>query len=176
VSVIVALRDKKNTWIGSDTRVVSGGIPMNDGPKWVICHPWALGIAGSCRARDVVRYNIASICSDTYNEYDIVQALVGVLDTHNIGFVKDAGMDVPDYGQNFILAHAKLGIWGLCNSLSLSKQPRGKLWATGSGRSFALGAGFVSRQADSKGTLKVAIEAAMNYDINCGGKTWIKKL
>ena len=78
------------------------------------------------------------------------------------------------YGQEMILATPGK-VWSITAELSYIEIPKGLLWADGSGRGYALGAGYAFSGKPEAAVL-VAIEAAINFDKSCGGEAIVECL
>jgi len=180
MSVIVALRtaDGRSTWIGSDTMVCSSDLKLDYGPKWVIHEPWAVGIAGHLRTVNLVAHNAASLLGNLESAYQFSGRARDLMKAD--GYRDNAEDRGPtEFGGAFILS-CPTGAWTIASDFSVSAIPAGAAWAEGSGREISLGAMHALQSLRGAFApdviLRHAIEAAISFDIACGGRVWLMEL
>lgn len=172
MTVIAAIKAGKSTWIGSDTLAVNNGTKFCTGPKWRIANGWAVGAAGDLRTHNLIAVYLGDLTGGLVGAFDFTQRMRGLLERDGYNTDKEEGPAA--WGQQIILAH-KGGVWSIGTCFSIVEIPEGELWADGSGRAYALGAGHVAK-GTSKQRIASAIEAAMRYDSGCGGEVFMAKL
>jgi ATP-dependent protease HslVU (ClpYQ) peptidase subunit len=177
VSIIAALwfGNGRGTWIGSDTAVCSDSIRQAFGPKWAVRPPWAIGVAGHLRAANVLFRGADGLLQGLADPHEFALRVRAHLQAD--GFRDAAAERGPlDLSQIVMLAHPD-GVWSIGADFSVLPVPAGTLWAEGSGREVALGAGHALLQAgfgaDGGEVLRRALEAAIALDITCGGEAWV---
>jgi ATP-dependent protease HslVU (ClpYQ) peptidase subunit len=179
VSIIVGLCEpRRQTWIGSDTLVCAGNIKLTMGAKWIMREPWAIGIAGHLRTVNLAEANADQLLGELPGVYEFARRMRDLLKAD--GFHEDAEDRGPlEFGQTTMLAHPT-GLWTLGSDFSFIRIPDGQLWAEGSGRELALGAGHALLTRDpgirSEEAVQRAIEAAIHFDTASGGEVWIRRL
>lgn len=167
MSVICALHHDGRTWIGSDTAANDGGLLTQCDPKWTLYGEWAVGAVGSSRTGDLIALNAEALFEgDPLKTFP--NKLQEILKEHDFNTDTEAGS--PSYGVNLMLANPS-GVWDICSGLSLAKCYG--FWAQGSGRSLAIGAAYARVLAHPDQIVKLAVEAAIQYDTGCGGKPWV---
>jgi ATP-dependent protease HslVU (ClpYQ) peptidase subunit len=177
LSIIAALwfGNGRGTWIGSDTTVCSDSIRQAFGPKWAVRPPWAVGVAGHLRAANVLFRGADALLRDLAGPDEFALRVRAQLQAD--GFHGAAEERGPlDFAQTVMLAHPD-GVWSIGADFSVLPIPAGVLWAEGSGREAALGAGYALLRtglgADGGEVLRRALETAIALDITCGGEAWI---
>jgi hypothetical protein len=83
------------------------------------------------------------------------------------------------FGQTTMLAHPT-GLWALGGDFSFVRIAENELWAEGSGRELALGAGYAAQASGMEEApgevVRLAIAAAIHFDVGSGGEVWIHRL
>lgn len=175
MTVVCAVHDRGETWIGCDTRACRGEtiIPAA-AHKWHVHDRLALGVAGDSRV-----HNIVGVSRETLLENDapfaVAEALRKVLKEYDIGFAGEDRAGVKSMGQFFILATPK-AVFSIGACLAVSQISDGWLYAVGSGAAEAHGAGHALRQEPPQFRVRAALLAAMAFDAGCGGETWIRQI
>jgi hypothetical protein len=166
------------TWIGADCRVTADNLKLGPIIKWVKRNDWAIGCAGDLKTLNILQSESALLLEPTKDPHQIVHRLEKVMVKHNYSAATDGPFGPPAWGQQFLVA-SPLGLWDVDNQLSVFRVPDDTLWAVGSGRDFALGAGFAERRAVSNSPgecVRLAIEAAITYDVLSGHGGWFDHL
>jgi len=172
MTVVCALSGGGETWIGSDTQAGSDGTRLLSVEKWAVRGEWAVGHAGNLRMTNLLREHADTVLADLDGPHEFTLRARRLMEDD--GFNSDTEEGPKIWGQQFVLAHPR-GVWSICTGLSVIEIPAGELWADGSGRAFALGAGHVIEDsAEARG--RGALSAAILYDVGCGGDMWMHHL
>ncbi|MBW8269288.1 hypothetical protein [Caldovatus aquaticus] len=170
------------TWVGSDTVVCADNIRHAFGPKWVVRAPWAIGVAGHLRAANVLFRGAETLLEGLSGPDEFALRARALLQAD--GFRGGAEERGPlDLAQTLLLARPG-GVWAIGADFSILPVPAGTVWAEGSGREVALGAGHAllraaeaeGRRVDGAAVLRHTLETAIALDITCGGEAWIREL
>jgi ATP-dependent protease HslVU (ClpYQ) peptidase subunit len=180
MSVILAYSatPEGSTWIASDTMATSGTLRLDCGPKWILHGPWAAGIAGFLRSANLIDENRARLLDGLDGPYDFVERVQALF--RSDGYREERDERGPaNLGQVLLLATAGRS-WIVGGDFSVAEVPAGQLWAEGSGRELAIGAGHaLVRQRplpDGEEIVRRAIDAALAFDTSCGGEAWVAEL
>jgi hypothetical protein len=168
----------QGTWIGADRRITSDNVKLGPVCKWVTRGEWAIGCAGDYKTLNVLQAEAALVLEATKDPQHIVHRLEKAMVKHNFSAATDGPFGPPAWGQSFLLASPD-GLWDLDEQLSVFRVPDETLWATGSGRDFALGAGHAARQDSGSSPadcVRLAIEAALTFDVMSGHGGWFAHL
>lgn len=162
----------KGTWIASDSQATSDNLKIGPVGKWVRRGAWAVGCAGDFKTICVMQGQTDTLLNGATSAGEVVQRLEKLLVTNNFAAGSDGPFGPPIWGQSFLIA-SDHGLWDVDMSLGLFAVPANTLWAAGSGRDFALGAGFGAAQnPDAAERVRLAIEAAMAFDVMSGHGGW----
>lgn len=173
MTIICALHQDGETWIGSDTLATAAGGTRAQGAvkKWIVKGSSALAVAGDLRALSVLQSidlecGLLEVCAS-------IKRLI-VADGHT----SDTESGAPAYGFSAILARPD-GVWDIdCCCAPIEIEP-GRLWARGSGMHLALGCDWALRIYGALGTaarVNHAVLAAIHYNTGCGGEPFIRRL
>jgi ATP-dependent protease HslVU (ClpYQ) peptidase subunit len=167
-----------STWIASDTMATSGTLRLECGPKWILHGPWAAGVAGFLRSANLIDENRARLLDGLDGPYDFVDRAQALF--RSDGYREEREERGPaNFGQVLLLATAGQ-CWIVGGDFSVAQVPPGQLWAEGSGREIAIGAGHaLTRQRPALGGEEIvrrAIDAALAFDTSCGGDAWVAEL
>lgn len=175
MTVIAAYKDDKGIHIGSDSRVTySTGTKYDLGNKWRVLkskgskYSIYIGCAGSARLDNLIISNskLIEAATSAFEIGDLIKKSV----------IADAWKEEKDEGgepQNYeidILIIYKHNIYRIGSDFSVVQIPDFTFVSIGTGESFALGAAYATRNKNGKELMRTAIQAAINYDVNCGGK------
>lgn len=168
MTVIVALRQHGETWIGADSQRSFGNIRVTPVQKLMIAGGVALGIAGFERTGALVYRNAEKVFADC-DPFLIGQRIRDLVkeDGYQGGIHRDDHNGPLGYGCDMIIA-TKTGVFFLSEDFTPTQIPDGTLWAAGSGMEYALGAGNVASDAPTEGRINAAILAACRFDKSCG--------
>ena len=175
MTIITALSDGETLWLGENTAVTVGDAILIDGTsKWISFGDWLLGAAGDSVQIDILRLNSDDLSKPDMDALIIAQAIRDIFKDHDIA-AKDEEEATSRYGISCILAHQDGCIYDLDPSLAISPIPAGKLWASGSGRDYALGADAALQglNLSLKDRMDRATNAAITCDVNCPGTAHI---
>lgn len=176
MTTICAMYDPEGgVWIGSDSMASNCGTVMRGVEKWIVRAPWAVGIAGDMRAINLVNREAEKIFADDPAVMTLVDRIRDVLRYDEFGSIDDNDGGAKNFGQQMILARPG-GIWSVGAGFDVVPIPVGELWADGSGRGFALGAGEAlrGRGLPRGSVMRRALEAALRYDKNSGGEIFLQ--
>lgn len=181
MTVIAAYKDDIGIHLGSDSRITySNGTKYDLGNKWRLLKSKAskysiyVGCAGSARLDNLIIANSKLIESATsaFEIGDLIKRAV----------ISDAWKEEKDDGgepQNYdidILIIFKNNIYRVGSDFSVIQIPDFTFVAIGTGEPYALGAAHSSRNKSGKELVRLSIQAAMHYDVNCGGRIHITLL
>ncbi len=171
MTIICGLHQNGETWIGSDTHSIGQTGKYKGRPKWVLHEEWAVGYSGFLRAGNLIRGYADTLFHNLESPFDFTQRLRPVLVDN--GFLSDSDPGPPSYGCSFVLAN-KQGVWDVCTGLSVEATE--EICCRGSGAMFARGAAYGLGASDTESLVRMAVNAALAFDENCGGEVWIAKL
>lgn len=181
MTIICALHQDGQTFIGADSRVLAGGLPL-PGPakKWRVSQDSrrAIGVSGDARTVHLIRQS--QIFSATNTPEEVVEFVRDLV--RDDGHAGKASEDIGPlrFGNSMIYADAN-GVWDIDSTFALWRIDDGRLWARGSGMDYALGADHALRsrdggRLDSRGRVTIAIEAAIGHDVGCGGEIFVQQI
>ena len=180
MTIICAYTDGKKTWIGSDTQVTGGNHISYIERKWCVVGSWASGDSGSVRTGNVLEQYKDELLGGLNTPWEFSKRLQERFEKErfhpDLQSRGDEGGPI-DWGQDILLA--KPGkIWVLDSELGIVKFGKNEPVAYGCGFEYALGAGYVAREAGIKGLtiVEYMLESAVEYDPYCGGKLWTWEL
>lgn len=173
MTILAAVHDKGETWIGADQRASFGNHVFDHTPKWIFGSKFALGIAGWSRLYSLMCnmdfVHIAPV--------DIAGYMKSAIE--NDGWKKSEQSGGPgSYDFGAIIAY-KDCIFAVSCDFGLTTVPEGQMWITGSGSSYGYGAYHALRHKivdDNHQLVRSVIEAACAYDRSCGGEPMVGKL
>lgn len=178
MTVIAAYKDDIGIHLGSDSRVT-----YSNGPKYDLGNKWRLlrskgskfsiyiGCAGSARLDSLIMAN-SKLIEGATSAFEIGDFIKRAVITDAWKEEKDEGGEPQNYDIDILIIF-KNNIYRVGSDFSVVQIPDFTFVAIGSGESFALGAAYVSRNKGGKELLRTALQAAINYDVNCGGKIHI---
>lgn len=178
MTIIAALHDpdRCETWIGSDTVMTRRGARLYCGPKWVQGEGWAIGIAGDWRTHNILAERRASVLADVASPFDLAERLRALLAQFDYDMKPPPSEATQHCAQDFLVA-TKDGVWSISSDFSVIDVA--PFFADGSGCQFAQGAMRALYNAADFGpsdVLRAGLQAAIDYDIGCGGDIWHRKL
>lgn len=166
------------TWIASDTMAMSGSLRLDCGAKWILHGAWAAGVAGFLRSANLMEENKARLLDGLEGPLDFAERTQQLF--RSDGYREERDERGPgNLGQVMMLATAGAA-WIVGGDFSVAAIPTARLWAEGSGREIAIGAGHaLTTQRPALGAAEIvrrAMEAALAYDTTCGGTIWMAEL
>jgi ATP-dependent protease HslVU (ClpYQ) peptidase subunit len=180
MSVILAYSatPRASTWIASDTMAMSGTLRLDCGSKWILHGAWAAGVAGFLRSANLMEESKARLLDGLEGPLDFAER--AQLLFRGDGYREERDERGPgNLGQVMMLATAGAA-WIVGGDFSVAAIPPAELWAEGSGREIAIGAGHaLTRQRPALGAAEIvrrATEAALAHDTTCGGTIWMAEL
>ena len=176
MSVICAIRNKNGTWIASNTTaVLESGRNVDGGPLWHCANGWAVGQTGDARTGSIIEFNKEDLFTDLAEGFDFTERLRRLLEKHGYSGRIDSDSSAPCYGSSYLLTNGEK-LWDIDVSLDITEYSAGAMAARGSGAPYALGVGSALKGEKPKLILEMAVQAAMKYDVVCGGEVWIKRV
>lgn len=169
MTVIVALRQHGETWIGADSQRSFGNIRVTPVQKLVIFGDMALGSAGYERTQALVRRNVGKVFADS-DPFLIGQRIRDLVkeDGYQGGLGRDEHNGPLGYGCDMILA-TQAGVFFFAEDFTPTEIPTGTLWAAGSGMEYAIGAGnALDFNFSAEQRIKSALGVACRFDKGCG--------
>lgn len=173
MTIICALREPGvGTWIGADSRTVLNGTPTDTVKKWVqVSESWWVGVSGQWRAMALIqRYAMRANGDDFACAGDVFKAIERAQDLAQWRGVESDGR--PPFRRSGFLIASATSIFYICGEGSMVEHDG--FWAAGSGADYALGAAHALGGMDAKDRMEYAIDAAVTFDVHCGGKTFIE--
>lgn len=176
MTVIVALTQGGQTWIGADEQAtLSGGRKVFGVAKWHVGKAWALANAGEPRALQVaIRAGAADLDGDAH---DVALAIRAALKAD--GFEGKPYESTGAQGFNAPWLFARPGeVWDSDSAFNLVRAPDGVMMARGSGMEYALGAAYacMCNGDPASRIVTLALEAASRNDTGCGGALMVRAL
>lgn len=183
MTVICAIHDRGETWIGSDTQaLIAAYRPEISGPKWVSLNGVAVAAAGDLRTLNIIQEHPDRLLGDLLGPFAFVERLRALLaefgyDAKPYGDTERA----PNFGTSLLFAD-ETQVCDICPEFSVAEAMPGSMAARGSGQDYALGvffalyaAGILTGEGPAH-VLRQAIAAAIKYDTGCGGEPWAQRL
>ncbi|GHD52559.1 hypothetical protein GCM10017083_28050 [Thalassobaculum fulvum] len=181
MSVIAAMTCSATgaTWIGSDTLMCSATLRQIVGPKWIRHSPWALGVAGHLRALNLFQHNAAELLGNLDGPFEFAGRARELLKADGFTTETNGNGGPIVYGQMLILARPG-AVWAIAADFSVMSLAPDRLWAEGSGRELAVGAGHALVNSGfhlaADDVVRRAVETAIAYETSCGGEAWVDRL
>lgn len=175
MTVIAAIKDSEHIYYGSDSRVT-----YDSGPAYDICNKWRevqskhfdepvmFGAAGSSRLDNII-VSSSKILETCVTPFEIADVLKRAVIADSWRDAKGEDGDPQDYSVDIVMIFNK-NIFRISSDFSVTAIPDFTLVAVGTGEPYALGAAYAARAKTCKEQVKTAVQAAIKYDPNCGGK------
>ena len=178
MTIITALSDDKSTWLGHNSASTIGDTPLEGLDPWVKFGDWALGITGTSYHQDFLELRVKQLEENSETPMQLCEFIRKIFLEHQIS-IDGGDYGTPKFGIWCILVNKSGGIWDIGNRMSCSKIKKNKLWATGSGVDYALGADYATLQVAPKTSIKnrvrIATEAAILHETTCPGEVVLMK-
>jgi len=180
MTIITAISDGKNIWLGNNSALTIGDTPVEGNfDPWFKFEDWALGITGQSFQQDFLESNLKELEKNNHSALGLMQNIRALFLKNDISINQDNSAS-PTFGIWSILANKTNGtIWDVDDRLSLTQISKNKLWASGSGVDYALGADFAMIESGADLTLqeriRIATEAAIANDITCPGQAVVSQ-
>lgn len=182
MTVICALHVDGTTWLGADSRMVMGdGVFPGKIDKWVVHGRHAIATAGSILGLELIRAAGPDLLSGVASAHDVGMRCRDLFRGEDFSAEDMRGAGGPkSYRQTLIYATLD-EVWDIDGTGCATKVESGRLWARGSGMDYALGADYALRWTQSaaispKQRIMVAIGAAIEHDVGCGGTIFVQQL
>lgn len=175
MTVIVGLKDDKGIYIGSDSRITIGNI-MGDliEPKIFKVGDIIMGISGTYDNDQLIRYSM-ELPSNTEN-ISPLRYLISVFIPAIKKCLIDGGKDLQNLEDVGMILIYKNRVFEVDASLSII-ETTDDFVTIGSGADIARGALYATADIqDSRKRVEMAIEAAIEYDFNCGHPIEIQEI
>lgn len=151
MTVIAAITDGENTWIGSDRLTILGSQrTLLTAGKWVLSGGWAMAMPGATRYRLAVTRAAGDLFSHI-DPADMLEFSASLAAVFRAVGIRPAPGDDPDndgceywHTGGFLARRGKL--WEFDNSLTFNELPADKLFAGGIAWKFAEGAAWALAQ------------------------------
>ncbi len=179
MTIIVALADKKYTWLGHNDAATLGNTPMTNLNPWVRFGSWALGLSGNSALQQTLESHVSELEACDNNPSSVIKAMKSIFRARRIsGF--DTAKTKHKLGIWCILINDNGSIWDIDQDLSFTKIPAGVLCAAGSGGRYAKGADHatihISCLISAKTRVSLAVNSAIVNDVTCPGSAVITQL
>lgn len=176
MTIICALRQNGETWIGADSRATGNSslIYASSIKKWAATSDAAIGATGDAHLTQLLQQNRAKILKDALPEL-IADRLLAVIKENSYSNKPHDDGGALSWGNSGLIATHQ-GVYDMDSTFMVLKIDDGVLWARGSGRNFALGAGHAARGDNPRARIVKALEAACAFQGDCGGQLFIHRL
>lgn len=167
MTVIIAARGSRGTWLGCDLMVTTGAVAAAVDTKLVLTERWALGLAGAWRYVRLARELRAEL--DARGTPDEVAELLLEMCRLDGATAQQQPGDAPTWPLSFVLVDRLDGrLWYAGNDLAPIESHATAV--AGSGGQFAKGAAWQARElgADPEQVVEAGIGAACAFDPDCG--------
>lgn len=196
MTILAVAVDRKEgvTWLGSDTLAVRGGHFRVQArvQKWTVVQAEhgspvrAVGISGNEKARLLVSRNVQELEGFAADNFGFLFADWFRKKLDEDGFKPDDKDPGPKYHGQCAICVCDGRVWSMTGDFCVNEIGVGEerfAWAEGIGMDFALGAYHAmsnschsSLRIQSELTVRSMVEAAMAYDLYCGGEVWTHKI
>lgn len=173
MTVIAAVHQDGETWIGADSMRSFGHLKVGPVSKLIVGSGVIVGISGTELTNNIVSNNRDVVFADT-DPWQIGRRIKALVKEDGYQAKTDSHDDVvPGYGADIIVARSD-GVWHLSSGFTLTAIKEGDLWAIGSGGEIAMGAGYVKHSPGPR--IHVALEAACYWCKGCAAPFHIERL
>lgn len=178
MTIICALHVDGGTWVGADHQVTASGVIIpTRAKKWVMSQDLqrAVGVCGD--ARSLVVLGSANIFAGG-SPIEVATSIREILRADGHVGKADDDRGPLRYGNSFIYADPT-GVWDIDPEFAVWRVEDERLWARGSGMDYALGADYAMRhvaKAAPQSRLMIAVNAAIENDVGCGGPVFVERL
>jgi ATP-dependent protease HslVU (ClpYQ) peptidase subunit len=177
VTILCAFAESDGSvWIGSDQQTTAGTERWFLGPKWIVGEGWAIGFAGA--------HGLGHIAAQQWERLEqkeasgFAEALRAHLDSIGWEPNKENGHEPHRVGALLLVVGGRIFRidLGLGVAVELTAE---KFWAFGSGDEYAIGSAWAAgcvRRNTTEDIMRMALAAAIQFDIYCGGVPWLAKI
>lgn len=175
MTVIAALHQNGETWIGSDSQRDWGGARLILGSKVIAAPGIAMGCSGNSKLQLLIRKSLDVIVAD-HDEWGVAKRIRAALDDDKWAHMTcDDGKGPANYGMSIALATPSQ-VFLISADFMVQPFADGDLMAVGSGADYAIGAGEVLRAASPEARVRAAIQTAIKWDTGCGGDAHVMRV
>jgi ATP-dependent protease HslVU (ClpYQ) peptidase subunit len=173
MTVVCAVKDGPDVWIGSDSRMLAGSflyqMPVG---KWLAADGWRIGISGSYRFASLLTHRPPALGVTAFDAAEALRALI-VADGWQPLQDQKEGPVRHDIGM--ILVSPEHEVYEL-GTAGIPVDQGNEFTAIGSGYEYALGAAHARRLERPEARVRIAIDAAIKYDVSCGGAPYVERI
>lgn len=179
MTIICALHQDGETWIGADSRTTWNGTAYSDDTeKWVVAADGsaAVAICGNARARYLLERAAEGDLFFKSTAHSVADRLrTAIKDDEWRTQGEDGG---PSYIQVSGIYASTEGVWRIACDFLVQRVSAGTFYADGSGGPEARGAAYVMAKNGTAPAemLRTACEAAAALDSACGGPIFVRRL
>jgi ATP-dependent protease HslVU (ClpYQ) peptidase subunit len=178
MTAIVAYKDSEFIYYGSDSRVTFDSGPVYDTTnKWRVMsgrnakNPILIGCAGSARLDNLI-VSSAKNFENAESIFEVSDHIKKAILLDGWKEEKDEGGEPPSYSVDILIIFEK-HLYRIGSDLSVTQIQDFQFVAVGSGEPYCLGAAYGSKSKKPKDMIKVALNAAIKFDPNCGGRMFM---
>lgn len=178
VTVIAALHENGETWIGADSQRSYGNLRITPVDKLIFSpdRSVAIGFAGFERTNLLVNHNLSAVfaSSEPFAIANAVRALVKE-DGYSGAVGRNEHNGPLGWGCDALIATLD-GVWFMAEDSAVTKIQPGALWACGSGMEYAIGAGNAQQAGSPAQRVSAAIEISIRFDKGCGAPVQVHRV
>ena len=180
MTVILGLRQDGRSYLAADSQIMNGPSRISlSHPKIFEWGGFLVGASGYTRLTTLVATRAAVSgtgvppFSNIYEAVDLLRELV----LRDGWKARDGDDGPPGMGISLLVA-GDHGLWSICTSWSVVQADEGTPIGVGQGSEYAEGAAaaFLQGGLSPDNALHKAIEVAMRYNVNCGGRIVTRSL
>ena len=173
MTIIVAQRRGKETWIGADSRMCSGTFLFQQPvKKWVQVGDWWVGQTGSFRFDTLLKLQRPVLGGTPEQAAETLRQMV-ITDGWEPIHKDEPGVRRHDTQLLLIAPDCRVFEHG---TSGVTIDANEEFSALGSGCDYALGAAYALKEENPDYRMLTAIRAATKYDIACGGTPFLLRL
>lgn len=176
MTVIAAVHQNGETWIGSDSQREWAGTRLIAGDKLIeVPQLGIVAVSGNSKAQRLIRGNLTRL-SGAASPDAAAAAIRQILDDDKWAHMSaHDGKGPADYGLSMVLATPD-AVYLVASDFLVQPMEERELLAIGSGGEYAMGAGEALRWSDPETRVRAAVEAAIKWDTGCGGPAHIRRV
>ena len=174
MTVIVALFDNSQLWLGSNSQGTVGAtrLPGHES-KWRFYGDWAIAFTGSGFPSEALAAKATDFPGKAEDHQQVTAYIRDVFEHFDIGEQKK----MKNFDAQGLIVHRGGRIFDMDQYTSMSEVPKGTMWARGCGMDYALGADEVSKALSQtpEDRIRRAVEASIALDCDCPGHPIVEK-